>query len=78
MLLWNKTYHDKGWIRHVDKIWLIEPKNKLYQKIEKLSVLLACSEALFVNGDITKNLDKRRESLLEWSISGRHLNHYLW
>ena len=29
-LRWNKTYHDKAWIKHDDKTWLIEPKDKLY------------------------------------------------
>ena len=30
-LRWNKTYHTKGWIRHDDNIWLIEPTGRLYQ-----------------------------------------------
>ena len=28
-LRWNKTYHTKGWIKHDDKVWLIEPKDQL-------------------------------------------------
>ena len=45
-LRWNKTYHAKAWIKHDDKVWLIEPKDKLYQWVEKLSQLLACLETL--------------------------------
>ena len=30
MLRWNKTYHAKAWIRHNEKVWLIEPKDMLY------------------------------------------------
>ena len=30
-LRWNKTYHSRGWIKNDDKVWLIEPKDKLYQ-----------------------------------------------
>ena len=67
------------WIKNNDKVWLIEPKDKLYQLIEKLSELLACSETLFIIDDIIVNesLDKRRKSLLELAISGRHRDHYL-
>ena len=79
-LRWNKTYHSKGWIKNDDKVWLIEPKDKLYQWIEKLSQLLAHSETLFIINDIIadESLDKRRRSLLELAISGRHLGHCLW
>ena len=79
-LRWNKTYHSKDWIKNDDKVWLIEPKDKLYQWIEKLSHLLARSETLFIIDDIIadESLDKRRQSLLELAISGRHRDHYLW
>ena len=79
-LQWNKTYHAKDWIKNDDKLWLIEPKDKLYKWVEKLSQLLACLETLFIIDDIIadESLDKRRHSLLELAISGRHRNHYLW
>ena len=79
-LRWNKTYHSKDWIKNDNKVWLIEPKDKLYQGIEKLSQLLAHSETLFIIDDIIadESLDKKRQSLLELAISGRHRNHYLW
>ena len=59
---------------------LIEPKEKLYQWIEKLLQLLECLEALFIIDDIIadEGLDKKRQPLLELAISGRHRNHYLW
>ena len=77
---WNKTYHSRDWIKTDDKVWLVEPKDRLYQWIEKLSQLLAHSETLFIIDDIIadESLDKRRQSLLELTISGRHRNHYLW
>ena len=79
-LRWNKTYHTKPWIKIDDKVWLVEPKGRLYQWIEKLLQLLACSDTLFfIDGIITdKGLNKRRLSLLELAISGRHRKHYLW
>ena len=79
LIRWNKTYHSRGWIND-DKVWLVEPKDRLFQWIEKLSHLLAHSEVLFIIDDIIadEGLGKRRQSLLELSISGRHRNHYLW
>ena len=75
----NKTHHAKASIRHDNKVWLIEPKDKVYQWVEKLLQLLACLETLFIIDGIIADdgLDKRRQSLLELSISGRHRNHYL-
>ena len=78
-LRWNKTYHAKGWIKDDNKVGLIEPKEKPYQWVEKLSQLLPRSETLFIIDDIIagESLDKQRQSLLELAISGRHRNHYL-
>ena len=79
-LRWNKTYHFKDWIKYDDKVWLIEPKDKPYQWIEKFSQLLARSETLFIIDVIIgdEGLDKRRQPLLELAISGRHRDYYLW
>ena len=68
-----------GSSKHDDKVWLIEPKEKLYQWVEKLSQLLACSETLFIIDYIIadQSLDKQRQSLLELATSGRHCDHYL-
>ena len=62
-LWWNKTYHAKDWIKNDDKILLIEPKEKLYQWIEKLLQLLECLEALFIIDGIIadEGLDKKRQ-----------------
>ena len=80
--LWenNKTYHAKEWIKSNDNVWLVDPKVKLYQWIKKLPELLRFLEVLFIISDIiaNKDLDKRRQSLLELSISGKHQGHYLW
>ena len=42
--------------------------------------MLACSDVLFIIDDTIadEGLDKRRQSLLELAISGRHREHYLW
>ena len=78
-LRWNKTYHSKDWLKNDDKVWLIEPKDKPYQWIGNFLQLLLDLETLFIIDDIiaNKDLDKKRQPLLELSISGRHCNHYL-
>ena len=70
----NFTYHVKEWIKTDDNIWLVNPKDSLYQWIQKLSQLLRFFETIFIIDDIigNKDLDKRRQPLLELSISGRH------
>ena len=47
-----------------ENVWLIEIKDKLNQWIGKLSLLLACSETLFIMDYIIADdsLDKRRRS----------------
>ena len=76
----NSTYHGKEWIKNDDKVWLVDPKDKLYQWIKRLSELLPFFEVLFIIYDIIANegLDKRRQPLLELAILGRHQGHYLW
>ena len=61
-----------------DKIWLVEPKDNLYQWIKKLSEMLQFFEVLFIIDDIIANesLDKRTQPLLELSISGSHRGYY--
>ena len=77
---WNKTYIGRSWVIKDENVWLVEPKDKLYDCIEKLSNLEADNAVLFIVDDIIadENLDKRRQFLLELAISGRHKNHYLW
>ena len=76
----NKTYHVRDWIKTDDRVWFTEPKDNLYLWIGKLSQLLARFEKVFIIDDIIANkaLDKRRQCLLELSISGRHQGDYLW
>ena len=31
---WNKTYHFKEWIKNDDKVWLVEPKDRLYSGLK--------------------------------------------
>ena len=53
---------------------MIEPGNHLYEWIEKFGNLLAGSKTLFLIDDIIadETLNKRRNSLLDLTISGRH------
>ena len=76
----NQTYHVKECIKNDDKIWLVDPKDNLYQLVKELSELLRFLEVLFIIDDIIDNesLDKRRHPLLELASSGRHWGHYLW
>ena len=76
----NETDHAKEWIKNDGNVWLVDPKDNLYQWIQKLSEFLRFLEVLFIIDDIFTNesLDKRRQPLLELSVSGRHRGHYLW
>ena len=58
----------------------MDSKDNLYQWIQNLSQLLRFLEVLFIIDDTiaNKDLDKRRQPLLELSISGRHRGRYLW
>ena len=51
------TYHAKKWIKTDDNVWLIEPKDNLYQWIQRLSELLRFLEVLFIIDDIIANKD---------------------
>ena len=63
-----------------DNVWLVDPKDMIYQWIQKLSEFLRFLEVLFIIDYMiaNKDLDKRRQPLLELAISGRHRGHYLW
>ena len=79
-LRWNKTYLDRSWIMKDDYVFVIEPRANLFEIIEKLSSMLSSEETLFIIDDMIadENFDKRRQSLLELAISGRHRKHSLW
>ena len=76
----NKTYKSQGWVWTDPEVILIEPGNQLYYWIEKIGNLLTGSKTLFLIDDIIadENLDKRRQPLLDFPISGRHKGHSLW
>ena len=76
----NSTYKSRGWVWNDPDVIPIEPRNNLYYLIEKISNLLVGSKTLFLIDDIItdETLDKRRQSLLELAISGRHRSHSLW
>ena len=75
-----QPYYAKEWIKNDNKVWLVNPKYNLYQWIKKFSKLLLFFVALFIIKYIIANegLDKRRQPLLELSISGRDRGDYLW
>ena len=79
-LRYNSTYKSQGWVWNDPDVIPIEPGNRLYYLIEKISNLLAGSKTLFLIDDIIANeaLDKCRQPLLELVISGRHRAHSLW
>ena len=77
---WNETYRTTPWIRSDDGIFIIEPKDKLFEWVGFLSKLFAGQVTLFIVDDIISDetLDKKRQPLLELAISGRHRGHSLW
>ena len=76
----NGTYKSRGWVLNDPDVILLEPGNRLYHLIEKISNLLAGSTTLFLIDDIIadETLYKRHQPLLELVISGRHKGHSLF
>ena len=62
----NETYKFGGWVWNDPDVIPIEPGNKLYYLIEKISNLLAGFTTLFLIDDIIADemLDKRHQPLL--------------
>ena len=79
MLKHNQTYKSRKWVWTDHDIILIEPRNRLYDWIDKIVNLLTGSKTLFLIDDIIANeiLDKQGQPLLELVISGRHRKHLL-
>lgn len=79
-LRWNKTYLEIAWVWKDSYVFCIEPKDHLFEWIEKFSKLLANEETLFIVDDMIadETLDKKRQPLLDLAISGRHRMHSLW
>ena len=79
-LRWNQTYKERKFLWSDPNVYLIEPKDKLFEWLAKLSTIFAGEETLFIVDDIIsdESIDKRRQPLLELAISGRHRKHSLW
>ena len=80
MLKHNETYRSRKWVWIDLEVTLINPGHSLYSWIEKIDNLLAGSKTLFLIDDIISDetLDKQRQPLLDFVISGRHRKHSLW
>ena len=76
----NETFWSQGWVWTDPEVILIEAGNSLYYWVEKIGNLLAGSKTLFLINDIIadETLNKRRQSLLELAILGRHRGQSLW
>ena len=79
-LRWNETYKERKFLWSDPNVYLIEPKDKLFEWLAKLSRIFAGEDTLFIVDDIIsdESIDKRRQPLLELAISGRHRKHSLW
>ena len=71
-LRYTSTYKSWGWVWNDPDVIPIEPGNRLYYLIEKISNLLALSVTLFLIDDIIADqaLDKCHQPLLELAIWG--------
>ena len=80
ILRYKSTYKSRGWVWNDPEVIPIEPGNRLYYLIEKISNLLTGSKTLFLIDDIIadETLDKRHQPLLELMISERHRGNSLW
>ena len=79
MLEHNETYKSRSWVWNDPDVIPIEPGNRLFDWIEKISKLLAGSKTLFLIDDIADEaLDKCRQLLLGLAIPWRHRAHSLW
>jgi hypothetical protein len=76
----NVAYLERSWVWKDPYVFLIEPKDELIRWIEALSVLFEGEETLFIIDDCIgdEDLNKTRSALLDTSVIGRHMNHYLW
>ena len=76
----NATYLSGNWVKNDDKVWLVEPGDRLYEWIQKQSQLLRHLEVLLIIDDLIADecLHKKRQLLLELAITGRRRDHYLW
>ena len=61
-LRWNRTYLETPWIWKDDYVFLFEPKDNLFDLLEKLGNLFSGEETLFIVDDMIadKSHDKKR------------------
>ena len=76
----NITYRSQKWFLTYSYITLIEPGDRLYNWIKKLSNNFIGFKTLSLTGDIIANetFNKQMQPLLDLAISGRHKGHLLW
>ena len=70
MLAHNETYKSQGWVWNDPDVIPLEPGNRLFNSIEKISNLLAGSKTLFLIDDVIADeaLHKCCQPLLELDI----------
>ena len=73
-LRYNKTYLARCWIKEDDRLFLVEPGDKLLEWIKLFSAFFSGKNTLFIVDDMIadETLDKTRGALLDIAISGRH------
>ena len=76
----NETYKSRPWIWSDDNIFLIIPKDKLFECISRFSKALTCEETLFVIDDCIGDdeLNKQGGIFSILTATGRHINHTFW
>ena len=76
----NKTYLACRWLWSDKYVFLIEPRDNLFEWVSELSKILVGEKTLFIVDDIIadETLDKKRQPLLELAISCRHRERSLW
>ena len=76
----NKTYLNRPWLHSDKKIFIVEPKDKLFEWIGKLTNKHAGDKTLFIVDDVIadETLGQKFNHFLELAISGRHRQHSLW
>jgi hypothetical protein len=76
----NKTYHNRRFILEDNKIFIVNPGNKLNECLECYCNLLKGYETLFIIDDCSaeKDIVKKRNTLSMLAFSGRHVNISVW
>ena len=67
-LRYNQTYKNRAWISSDPNVYLIEPKDKLFEWLAKLSRIFAGEDTLFIIDDFLsdESIDKRLNRYLNW------------